>query len=131
MESLPRDILIHIYNYIPLEYLVVADKERYTLYHSKLVDKISRERLRGYLRNVIRLDYSYILKQMIEDYREQWNKKVTYHYKNTTYPSYSVYLLNYSKEIGSVKCNQLIKQEYNTELKQHKKVRYTKSRWSY
>ena len=35
---------------------------------------------------------------MIEDYREQWNKKVTYHYKNTTYPSYSVYLLNYSKE---------------------------------
>ena len=131
MLNLSSDILNYIYTFIPVEYLVVLDKKRYKLFHSKLLEKLPQERFYSYLRNIVRMDSVFVLKHIIVDYKELWNKNRVYCYKNNTYPSYSSYLLHYSKELGSIKCNELLKEEYNTELKQHKKVRSKKSRWSY
>jgi len=131
MKNFSNDILRHIYNFIPVEYLVMLDKNRYTLYHSLLLKNLSRERFYGYLRNIMRTDSIFIFRHIIVDYREQWNNNKVYRYKNSTYPNYSNYLIHYSKEQGAIKCNELLKQEYNTQLKQHKKVRSKKSRWSY
>ena len=131
MQNLSSDILNYIYTFIPVEYLVVLDKKRYKLFHSKLLENLPQERFYSYLRNIVRMDSVFALKHIIAEYKELWNKNRAYRYKNITYPRYSSYLLHYSKELGSIKCNELLKEEYNTELKQHKKLRSKKSRWSY
>lgn len=131
MLNLSSDILNYIYTFIPVEYLVILDKKRYKLFHLKLLENLPQERFYSYLRNIVRMDSVFVLKHIIVDYKELWNKNRVYRYKNNTYPNYSSYLLHYSKELGSIKCNELLKEEYNTELKQHKKVRSKKSRWSY
>ncbi len=129
MNELPNEITDHIYLFIPHNYLVTLNKSNYDKYHEKNRDSIPNNLFHSYIRDMIRRDYLFILEYLLNQYYNQWKKSNKFRYKSSTYYSYHIYLMYYSIEQESLKCHNLLKEKYNTDIKQHKKVRSKKYKW--
>tara|TARA_Y100000591_G_C21602960_1_gene578935 strand:- start:379 stop:780 length:402 start_codon:yes stop_codon:yes gene_type:complete len=126
MDTLPTEILDMIYVYIPIETLIILDKKSYIKYNSQQRKRIAMYKYDSYVRSMIRNDYSFIIYILIQENYEKWKKNIKYYYKNKKYQTYYLYLMTYSIENESPKCFSVIKENYKTDLKQHKKVHSTK-----
>ena len=129
MNNFPEHIINYIHEYIPVNYLVVLSKTNYDTYHTAQRDMIPKSVFHGYIRDMIRKDNDYILYYILQEYNDTWNRKKNIVYKKSTYENYTVYLMYYSIEQESIQCHKLLKRLYNTDVKQHKKVRSKKYKW--
>lgn len=129
MNTLPRDIISYIHDFIPRKYLVILSKFYYNKYHCLQRESIPMNIFHSYIRDMIRNDCWFILGYLLKEYENQWRRSSNYRYKKKTYGSYYLYLLYYSLEQESLKCRNLLNDKYNTDQKQHKKVRSKKYKW--
>ena len=126
MNKLPIEITEYIFFFIPYKYLASLNKSNYDKHNDKKRDSIPKNLFHSYIRDIIRRDYSFILEYIINQYYNHWKKPIQYRYKSSTYGSYYIYLIHYSREHDSLKCLYLLRDKYKTKVKQHKNVRSKK-----
>ena len=105
---LPEEIVNIIFSKLnPLQLIFINKEYYYKLNH--LVDTIiTKGRYDSFLRDIIRHDYNFVFKNILHRKFNNWILFKNYKYKNTTYPDFVHFLLFYSKNNNSHRCNDLI-----------------------
>ena len=121
MNTLPEDIINHIYTFIPLHVLCNVSSTNYKNYnkehleylnnmvygyHLKLNKKFSFD---TYVRYLIKNDYYYVFQFVLKDNLKKWKKMKKTRYKNFNYKSKLLFYSFYCMECKSNKCLMKIK----------------------
>ena len=116
INLLPNDLIILIWeNYISPINKVWTNKDNYKKYHYLIFYNIKN--YDNYIRDIIRLDYSYVAKFILEEKLQYWIKKRNkIKYQNLVFPTYINYINFLINKYGSGK----IKNEIIKNLKQLK-----------
>jgi len=122
MNTLPEDIINHIYTFIPLHVLCNLSSTNYKRYykehldylynmvygsHLKLNKKFSFD---TYVRYLIKNDYYYVFQFVLKDNMEKWKKMKKTRYKNFNYKSKLLFYTFYCMECKSNKSLMKIKE---------------------
>ena len=103
-------------------------RKNYLLYLKS--NNISKNR---YLNMLIRKDYDYILKTIINTKYNHWKKIKNYYYKGNRYPTYIIFLENLCIKYNSNKCrlviNDVSKEDSKLRKKRYKKIKTITNRW--
>ena len=128
-DNLPLDIKYQILNYLPKVILIQINKHLFYKYHKCL--NIHNNSLELYIRDTIKLDHSFIFKQLLIEKNERWLRMKKYVFKNLIFKTYVDFILFYSLQQKSYKCFNLIKKYNNTKLceKGSKNDKIINTRW--
>jgi len=128
-DNLPLDIKYQILNYLPKVILIQINKHFFYKYHKCL--NIHNNSLELYIRDTIKLDHSFIFKQLLIEKNERWLRMKKYVFKNLIFKTYVDFILFYSLQQKSYKCFNLIKKYNNTKLceKGSKNDKIINTRW--
>jgi hypothetical protein len=102
---LPEEIKSIIYDFIPLDVIILCEKKKYEKYHP-IVKKIINQKnyYENYIRDMIRKDCEYVFSfLLVENYRKWFDIK-KYVYKNTVYANYLHFLKDYCIENDANNC---------------------------
>ena len=140
LDKIPDDILInHIKPILKPETLVWLDKENYTRYHSCIEKQIKHRPsiyhpsgvYESYIRGIIRLDYSFVFEQILNDKIHNWIKIKNYRYNDKIYSTYLNFVFDFSLDNNSVKCRKLINNMANALYTKnwYKKTKSKNNKW--
>lgn len=140
IDKIPDDILLN--NIKPIlkpETLVWLDKANYIKYHYCIENLIKHRPsinhpsgvYDSYVRDIIRLDYSFVFQQLINDKISNWKKINNYRYKDKIYKSYLYFLFDYALDNNSIKCRNIINNIINAlySKNRYKNTKYKNNRW--
>lgn len=138
IDSLPIDVLLIIFEYLPATTKVWINKEYYMLYRHLIKSMIPSQRFNNYVIATVRNDDAFVFEHIMTENKEKWfadwinNKR--YRHGNNIYNCFLYYIYEYAIEQNSNKCRESI-EHYATELigpKWHKKNRASsfRRRWS-
>ena len=96
---IPNDILKnYIFKYIDNFYKIFLNKKNYIKYYYLIQNKINIKIFESYMRDIIRLDYSFVFNEIIKENLNFWmvyNKSIRYqHLIFPNYYEYINYLIN-------------------------------------
>lgn len=103
-QYLPDEILNIIFNYINPYNKLLLNKFFYNKYNYLIFKIIPERRYESYVRDIIRNDYNFIFKNILNNYFDNWCKIKYYNYKNIIYNTYINFLIFYSNKYNSNKC---------------------------
>lgn len=140
LDKIPDDILLN--NIKPIlrpETLVWLDKTSYIKHHY-CIEHLIKHRpsitypsgvYDSYVRDIIRLDYSFVFQQLINDKISNWKKINNYRYKDKIYNSYLYFLFDYALDNNSVKCRKIINNIINAlySKNRYKNTKDKSNRW--
>ena len=112
IKNLPDDILILIWDNLNPYNKIFLNKEYYLKYNN-YIDKLITGRYESYIRDIIRKDYSFIFKSLLDRNFIKWILMHNYKYEDVIYKDYIHFILYYSSINTSHNCNNII----NLELK--------------
>ena len=127
MRMLPECVIQIIYSFLPPEYLTSTNRNNYLSSINIKRQCIKPYGFHSYVRDIIRRDSDFVFYSILDQYKTEWERDKRFRYKGTRYNNYIMYLKNYSEEIKSYRCNMILKELYNPDKKEHKKV-HTKNR---
>lgn len=131
ISKLPNELCRIIFTYVRDEEKIFLNTTYYNKYHHLFVTKI-KTNYDNYVRDIIRRDNDFVLKQLLNENYNQWLKKRKLIHKSIIYSHYSGYLLGLSMDNESNKCKELINHFYDTKglsKNLHKKNRNSNKRW--
>jgi len=133
IQYLPDEIITIIWNNINPVYKIFLNKENYYKFNYLISTLIIKGRYESYIRDIIRNDYIFIFKNILQDKLYLWIQPYDYKYKNIVYNNYVEFLLFYSNKNNSYKCYTLIKTQLELsgfKKKQRKNNKLTYNKWS-
>ena len=101
MDTLPEELLNHIYGFIPLHVKCLLSSKSYNKYKRFTFDT--------YVRRLIKKDMYYVFAFVLKNNMKQWCKMKKTRYKNFNYKSKLLFYSFYCIECKSNKCLQKIK----------------------
>jgi hypothetical protein len=107
LNKLPECIIDNIYEYIPKIYLVFTNKHHYQSYHYLIKSHILL--YETYIRTMVRQDYDFVFKYIINENKKKWKNFKQYQYKNIIYKNYEYFIMNYCIENDANKCKELVR----------------------
>ena len=111
MALLPEDIINLIFKYLNSVDKIFLNKKYYSKYNI-LIDKyIIAGRYESYIRDIIKKDYSFVFKKLLNRNFINWILMHNYKYKYATYKDYIHFLLYYSSFNKSNNCNYILNLE--------------------
>jgi hypothetical protein len=124
---LPSEIVEKIWNFLPLESKVLVLKKYYEKYHSKVIlPKITN--YDGYMRFVIRNNYSYLFKMNL-NYYDSWVSKRNWKYKKQIFCNFADYI--YFLTSNQPKIYYILKEfEKIHQKNKHKNIKHKYIKWS-
>ena len=131
LYNLPNELLNIIFQKLNISIKVLLNKYYYNKYNHILQKKFTFERYNSLVRNIIRNDYIFIFKHILDENFENWIKFIKYDYKNIIYENYITFLIYYCNKYSSNKCKNIIYNYLNNSgikknLLKNNKVKYTK-----
>ena len=117
LHDLPEEIVReHIFPKLSPETLVWLNKENYIKHHNiihKLIPKGRHAQFiqgsyEAYVRYMVRNDYSFVFKQILNERKDAWIKTPHFIYKAKIYNTYLHFLAGFAFSNASYKCEQLI-----------------------
>jgi len=134
LSVMPIELNDIIFSYVKDEEKVFLNKEYYEKHHNLIRPKLGDQKnYDNYIRDMIRNDCDFVLKQLLEENYEPWIKKKRVAYKNTIYPHYAGYILDLCINYNSTKCREKIVEFYEIKglsKNLHKKNRNINKRWT-
>ena len=133
--NLPEDIFVcNIIPYLRPTIKVWLSTTYYEKYHYIIKPLIPSNYYDSYVRDMIRHDCHYVLKQLLNENFEKWIKWKNYNFKNCVYTTYISFLLDYSCLHNSTKCKDMVYffiEKSNVTKKEHKNnKKYISNQWS-
>lgn len=130
IQRLPRVILEHIYQYIPL--VVTFQMNRYSYQNNRKSIRIPVINNDNYIRHLIRRDYNYVFSNLLNENYSKWDKINRYKHKMYIFDNYIQYLLHISIQYNSTRCRELINIAINSQniKKRHKRIRTKTKKWT-
>lgn len=105
IENLPKEIKILIWEKISLSQKIFIKKEYYLKYNSVIELLIAKNKYQSYLRDIIRCDFSFVFKKVLERKFKYWSLITkSFLYKTIHYPSYIQYIYSLCQAYNSIKC---------------------------
>ena len=131
LSSFPNDILKIIYEFIPSHNLIFLTSLNYKKSHSelKLTYNLNNKMWERYIKFILRKDYHYVMKQILNENWRIWNvsfyhnKKIIY--KNNIFNKYIDFIRELANEYESIKCKTLINdcyKENNISINKNKNI---------
>jgi len=136
INRLPEELVREIYDYLPGLTKMLLSKTLYNKYNFCAKRAIACSNLYdNYVRDMIRLDFSFIFHSICTENLKSWFKPKKCTYKNKTFATYSDLLENLCIETDSTKCRNVLKEVFeNSGLSKnrHKKniVKIIKREWT-
>jgi len=133
MDGFPKEIMDHIYEYIPIRFLLFVRKSIYIQNHSLIKTIIPRNQYENYIRDMIRRDNHFVFAQLMRENAEHWLLMKKYSYKRTIFSNYIYFLLDYCIENESDHCKRILQnylKESGLSKNQHKKNIHTNIKWT-
>lgn len=108
LDLIPDDIVeFYIWPHIPIMTKVWLNKEYYIKYHSHIKKHINL--LTNYIRDIIRVDYSFVFNQLINENLNIWLKpNNNFIYNNITFKDYLNYIHYLINKHNSNKCKAIL-----------------------
>jgi len=109
IKKIPEVLLDNIFSYIPYINLYNINKLYYNNYHN-IISKniINKKKIENFNRLIIRKDYYFIFKYLLEENGKKWISMKKYYYKNIIYSNYLMFIFNYSIENNSNKIKNIL-----------------------
>tara|TARA_R110002072_G_scaffold269377_1_gene428700 strand:- start:1007 stop:1384 length:378 start_codon:yes stop_codon:yes gene_type:complete len=119
---IPNDILEnYIFKYIDNFNKIFLNKQNYIKYHYLIQNKLNHKIFESYIRDIIRLDYSFVFNEIIKENLDFWmvyNKYIRY--QHLIFPNYYEYINYLINKNNSGKIKNLI--FYYTKVNNCKKI---------
>ena len=126
LNLLPKEVRVHIYDYVPLSVLVWLNKTLY-IANGKLISKmIPRSLHDNYVRDMIRKDCALCLSRIVRENEVAWSRSLVY--KRVSYPDYAAFLIDYCNQHESTNCKNVLL-DSGMSKNRYKKNRYLNIRW--
>lgn len=100
MNDLPEDVLIQIFEFVPLNIKYILNKEYYSQYHQHI--KFSP--YDGYIRDIIRNDSIFVFQHILALNIDKWRTKKKFFYKKIKCDSFVKLINMWCIEYKSNKC---------------------------
>jgi len=130
--NLPYELIDIIKEYTNPIVFMFVNKTYYYKYHHK-IKFLLKDRYDSYVRDIIRRDNDFSMRQVFCDNMIAWMKdNRKYYYNNNVYSSYLNFITEYSNDQNSCKCYQLLKdinKKNGYVKKKHKKKIEINGRW--
>lgn len=141
LHDLPEEIVReYIFPKLSPETLVWLNREYYIKHHDIIYKLIPKGRhaqfpqgsYEAYIRYMVRNDYSFVFKQILDERKNKWVKMRKFLYKAENFTTYLHFLANFAFNNASYKCEQLIISTGLSELgeKWYKKSKIRNIKWS-
>jgi len=130
---LPKEIIMTIGAFLPPKTLMWLNKVFYVKFHKNVRSMINRNLYDNYIRDMIRLDNSFVFYFIVKENMKRWTiciKNLVY--KNVYYPNFASFVIDYCIQNNATKCRNIVTEFLNTSglsKNQHKKNRYLNIRW--
>jgi hypothetical protein len=108
ISDFPDDIIQLITNYLSPYNKIFLNKKYYYKYNYYIDKYIIPEYSEIYIRDIIKKDYSFVFKEILNRKFNRWVLMHNYSYKFILYKDYIHFILYYSSINNSYKCNKLI-----------------------
>lgn len=122
ISLIPNDILEnYIFKYIDNFNKIFLNKKNYIKYHYLIENKLNHKIFESYIRDIIRLDYSFVFNEIIKENLHFWmvyNKSIRY--QHLIFPNYYEYINYLINKNNSGKIKNLI--FYYTKVNNWKKI---------
>lgn len=132
-DSLPAEILEHIWSFVTPLAKSGVDKSNYSKFYAHRINNIAeRDNIERYIRFVVSKDYVFLLENILTLKFEHWFNIKNYHYKYTIYPNMMYFLYNFSLQNNSQKCRTHISEQFSNRgisKNLHKKNRIRNIGW--
>ena len=131
IQYLPDDIVHIIFEKLLPYNKIFLNKEFYMKFNPIIDPYINN--CENYIRDIIRKDYSFVFKFIVERKFKKWLRMRNYSYNNIIYPDYVHFLLFFTSSNNAYKCNDLINLHLNLsglkkEWRKNSRIKYNK--WS-
>lgn len=132
LQKMPEDIVRVVSEFLPIKTIMWLNKSFYIKYHKNVRSMIAPKLYDNYIRDMVRLDNSFVFKFIAKENIMRWicNKNIVY--KNVSYPDFLSFLNDFTINNNSTNCRNLLKtifDEMGLSKNQHKKNRYVNIRW--
>ena len=124
VDSLPDELILIIYSYIPKMVKLFLTKQKYIEEHKLIKKYINKTNIENYYRSMLRQDNDFVFKQLLVENQQKWFNMKSYYYKTCIYTNYITFIESYADEHESSNCKQLIVdlfEELGLNKNQHKK----------
>lgn len=109
IEKIPEVLINNIFSYISYANLYNVNKLYYNNYHNIIIKNvINKKNVENFNRLIIRKDYNFIFKYLLEENGKKWIFMKKYYYKNKIYSNYLMFIFNYSIENNSIKIKNIL-----------------------
>jgi len=109
--NLPTDIKLIIWEYLSSYDKIFLNKKYYLLYNNLIDSIIITGRYENYIRDIIKKDYSFIFKPLLNRKFMNWIIMHNYKYGDIIYTDYIHFILYYSSFHKSYNCNNILNLE--------------------
>jgi hypothetical protein len=106
IDDLPNEILDIIFYYLNAKEKIFLNKKYYIKYNDYIDQYIIK--YSSYVRDTIRLDYSFVFEYIIYRNFNKWIKINNYNYKNIIYNNYIFFLSDFANKNKATKCLNLL-----------------------
>jgi hypothetical protein len=106
ISYLPDDIITIIWDQINPSYKIFINKQNYIQFNNLIDKRITR--YESYIKDIIRLDYSYVFKYLLTRNLTTFLKITNYKYSNITYVTYIHFIHDFCKINKSYKCYEIL-----------------------
>jgi hypothetical protein len=106
IDDLPNEILDIIFYYLNTREKIFLNKKYYIKYNDYIDQYIIN--YSSYVRDIIRLDYSFVFEYIIYRNFNKWIKINNYNYKNIIYNNYILFLSDFANKNKATKCLNLL-----------------------
>lgn len=133
LQQMPEDIVGYVKQFIPITTLVWLDKKTYLKNHEIIYKQIPTNNYESYVRDMIRNDNQIVVSCLMRENFHRWSCYKKYSYKNTIYPDFNYFLLDFCRENNSTNCQNIISEYLQVSRlgkNQHKKNVVRNIKWS-
>lgn len=105
---LPDEIIALIWSHLNINDKIFVNKKFYIKYNYLINDLIDSRRYESYLRDIVRNDYAFVFKHILQRKNNIFLGKTNYRYDSVIYSNFLLFLLDFSNKNNSQKCNNLV-----------------------
>ena len=118
-DTLPDDLLRHIFTFVPFTEKALTNRENYYINYAIQFEQNMFRRGDSYVRYIIRKDLSIAFKHILEKKYLNWINRKKYKYNDKIYKNYIDFIKFYIDENNVGKCKNVL-HECSLTKKQHK-----------
>lgn len=89
---LPIELLDIIWSHVPSSAKFVCNRGLYAEHHKGFIASLHTSRYHSYVRDMVRNDYAFVVKQLLIDERRRWDSIRLYNFGGFVYDTYDTFL---------------------------------------